>query len=259
MLQAFVDESGRGQNYGAYVCAGFVAPVETWLVFARDWQIVLDLEPSLAYFKAREAAHKMQQFRGWSDTDRDIRLDAFWEVIRSHKVTPIRISIPQKHYARIFKGKLSRKFDNPFWVPTYSIVMVTLGFLMNRRATDKVDFVFDSVLPKEEKFMRSGWEFYSHYAVRGTKPLIGNAPEFRSEKEVLPLQAADLHAWHARQQSVASSRGNTYENPHWNLLRSLGGAEREWNAADLKGVFDMVPRTAEGRRAVQDKLRRGGF
>src|SRR5271155_3017525 len=70
MLQVYVDESGRGQESGAYVAAGFIASVETWLEFSRDWQIVRDEPPALAYFKTKEAmgmgGSPFEQFRGWT-------------------------------------------------------------------------------------------------------------------------------------------------------------------------------------------------
>jgi len=257
ILQVFVDESGRGQSSAAHVVAGFVASAETWLAFSEDWQAALDADPRLEYLKAREAMHKSGQFAGWSDGDRDRRIDAFLSVIHGHQLVPTRIAVPHKHYARIFKGKVHKKFDNPFWLPTYSVIMVTLRFLASREIDDKVDFVFDQVKPREEKLILSGWNFYRQYAARETKHLIGREPQFDDDRRALPLQAADLHAWHARQFSVACSRGHSYEHPAWRSLLSMGGAEREWTAADLKGVFDVIPRTLMDRQLTLKHLSRG--
>src|SRR5229473_2641957 len=148
MMQVFVDESGRGQRAGAYVAAGFAAPEETWLAFARDWQVVLDGPPKLLYFKTKEAmgmgGPPFEQFRGWTRAETDARIDEFARLIHKHSLLPCRVFIPHRHYKQIFRGRASREFDNPFYLPTYSIIQVTLRFLAGRAITEKVDFIFDT-------------------------------------------------------------------------------------------------------------------
>lgn len=257
MLQVFADESGRGQSSAAYVVAGFVASVETWLAFSKEWRAVLDVEPRIEYFKAREAAHKSGQFANWSEIDRDRRVDTFLNVILSHRLVPTKIAVPHKHYARVFKGRVDKRFDNPFWLPTYSAILVTLRFLASRGVDDKVNFIFDQVKPREKKLILSAWDFYRGYAARETKHLIGSEPQFDDDVTVMPLQAADLHAWHARQFSVARAQGHSYEHHVWRSLLSMGGAEREWTAQDLKGVFDIIPRTPRDMALTLRHLSRG--
>jgi hypothetical protein len=99
---------------------------------------------------------------------------SFVKVIRGHVSFRTRITIPHKHYIKTFKGKVDKRFDNPFWVPTYSAIMVTLRFLAIRGITEKVNFIFDNAKTKEKKLIRSGWDFYKTFAARETKPLIGD-------------------------------------------------------------------------------------
>jgi hypothetical protein len=57
-------------------------------------------------------------------------------------------------------------------------------------------------------------------AGRITKPLIGDEPVFLDSKEVLTLQLADLHAWHARKYAEMRSHGREYDHPIWSSLCS---------------------------------------
>ncbi len=258
---AYIDESGRGQTAGAYVAAGFVAPEENWLPFAADWQTVLDGPPKLAYFKTKEAmgmgGPPFEQFRGWTREQADERVDQFLELIHQHKLLPCRVFIPHRHYKQIFKGKVNRRFDNPFFVPTYSIIQVTLRYLAYQGITDKVEFVFDKTTNREKKLIRRAWDLFTEYAARETKPLWGNEPSFRDDKEVLPLQVADLHAWHAREFALARSHGDEYDHPVWKSICSVSAAEREWDATDLRGVYDMIPRSRAQWSGMIRHLKRG--
>jgi uncharacterized protein DUF3800 len=242
VLQAYLDESGRGQESAAYVVAGFIAPVEAWLKFGHIWQAELDRPPPIRVLKARLGMHDSYPER----------IDEFVKVIRGHVSFRTRITIPHRHYIKTFKGKVDKRFDNPFWVPTYSAIMVTLRFLAVRGITEKVNFIFDNAKTKEKKLIRSGWDFYKTFAAREIKPLIGDEPDFRADDTVLPLQAADMYAWHARQHALALSRGDTYKHPVWTALNSIPGAERDWSATDLKGVFDMIPRSREQTKHTLD-------
>jgi hypothetical protein len=70
-VQAFVDESG-GKGQGRYfVMAGLIAHSDHCRIFSDAWQACLSTEPTIAYFKMREAAGLTGQFYGWSETEQN--------------------------------------------------------------------------------------------------------------------------------------------------------------------------------------------
>jgi hypothetical protein len=56
MLQAFIDDS-REPNPPIFVLAGYLAPVDRWAVFAKEWQEILNIPPRIPYFKMSEIRH----------------------------------------------------------------------------------------------------------------------------------------------------------------------------------------------------------
>jgi len=130
MLQAFIDDSGRGQG-AQFIMAGFLSTVEKWLNFSQAWKAVLDQPPKLEYVNTRAAMSRFPSgaFRGWTREQCDERIDQLVRVIDDHSLIRIRIAVPRKHYERIFVGKIAPSMDNPYFLPTYSVIMETNRFL----------------------------------------------------------------------------------------------------------------------------------
>jgi hypothetical protein len=60
-LQAFIDDSGRGQD-PAFVLAGWIASPEQWAEFSDEWIRILHQSPGIEYFKMQEAWRLKRQF-----------------------------------------------------------------------------------------------------------------------------------------------------------------------------------------------------
>jgi Protein of unknown function (DUF3800) len=259
MLIAYADDSNRGRTKSAYVLAGFLAKTESWLAFGHAWKAVLDLPPAISYFKSREAAFRIGQFRGWSVDDVGTRINQLVALITDETfgIRRVCISVPIKHYTRIFKGRVDKRFDNPFFLPHYSLIQQTLRYLAIERheTTDKVNFIFDEATNREKRLIRASWEYFETYGARDTRSLYGDEPDFKSDKDVLPLQAADLYARHARLFYDARAKGNTYSHSVWGALNAMEGTDREWTAVDLKNVFDMIPRDHDRLRTTLEYLK----
>jgi hypothetical protein len=217
-LQAYVDDSGGSElnQHPYFVLAGLIADDARWEAFAADWKVVLDREPNLEYLKMSEAGVLRKQFamqRGWTRPLRDACIAEFVEVIRSHAIFRISVSIEKKSFfeqvTSIHLRNPKPTAGSPYYLAFHRLVLgvplrqsMTIGSVPE---SGKVDFIFDqqgksgamaiaawselktNVLPKLEMA-----------GVPDILPAIGAAPRFGDEKEDLPLQGADLFAWYMR-------------------------------------------------------------
>ena len=196
MLRAYFDDSGSDQRGPFFVLAGFVAKVPEWESFADEWEQALKIPPVLEYVKAKEANRLKDQFYKWTVQQRDERLSLLGEITRKHVLAGAGVAVRQKEYNNIIRGQVNQRFDNPYFVCFIGIIELLLKYMDDMGFTDKIDFVFDeqsiehNVRPMFDLYKAWPWKFADR---------MGSL-DFRSDKEVLPLQSADLVAWTVRRQ-----------------------------------------------------------
>jgi hypothetical protein len=102
-----------------------------------------------------------------------------------------------------------------------------------------VDYIFD-------ESGDSGMEAQMWYpAMKATAhpevaSLMGSTPEFRKDEDMLPLQAADLVAWHKRRQKVKLGRDT--ETVATQRVDELPGCERHIPRDALEGLAEKISR-----------------
>src|SRR5215208_2476822 len=87
VLQAYIDDSGSEPTDPLFVLGGFVSQAADWAVFSDEWKAVLDIPPTLEYFKMSEANSLREQFdpsRGWNEKLADIRVNLLCDVVCNH-------------------------------------------------------------------------------------------------------------------------------------------------------------------------------
>lgn len=78
VCRACIDGSGSGDPH-TLVLAGYIASVEQWAAFTKDWQDVLDMSPRLEYFTMNEIRRP----------ERVERCSWFYRVIERHVTAAI--------------------------------------------------------------------------------------------------------------------------------------------------------------------------
>src|SRR3989442_216600 len=97
MLQAFLDASGT--EGPALVLAGFIAKVPAWESFSDEWwEALTQMDPPIEYFKMSEAAYLVDQFCGWSERRRDIRVGRLYRIIENHTQASLSAALPLAAY-----------------------------------------------------------------------------------------------------------------------------------------------------------------
>ena len=205
MLKAYIDDSGWGGPSPIFVLAGYISTIEKWEIFSQEWQAVLDLEQpkKLPYLKMNESVQlkkKNSSFYGWSEEERDERLKKFVPVINRNVEHGVATVIPIAKHQELFKGtfKLSL-LDRPYFLAFFSIARLISRIAYWMKPGAKVDIIFDTQdNEKKSEFLN---EFKSFLDVAPLKEKeILNYPSWESDTNALPLQAADMLAWHFRRQ-----------------------------------------------------------
>ncbi|WP_157182377.1 DUF3800 domain-containing protein [Methylobacterium sp. WSM2598] len=195
MLQFYIDDSDVIEGRPVACLGGFVGLIDIWSVFADRWKRLLDAS-GLHYFKMSEAASYNGQFRTWTKERRDQFLLDAYDVINSFPLQSASIMLIPENYVKRIKVYTDEQ--------PYSMYNIMAVFLMSIAANQLaiqgcpgLEFIFDTQ-PDKDKFILTNWDTIMSTFPPRARSIISGHPVFRDEKLVLPLQAADLHAWWAR-------------------------------------------------------------
>jgi hypothetical protein len=208
MFQAFIDDSISDEP-PIFVQAGCIAPTVKWAAFSEAWRAVLEIPPRLEYFKMKEAWALRGQFEGWSAARRNERLVELYNVAQEYTSGEFIVSFNPAALKRAYKI-WPKEFSHPYYF-SVPLLMTELARNMEKLKLERqpIEFIYDSQLHEKDKLI-AAWEWGSARANPDPPDLLDilrNPPTFRDDKEVLPLQAADLLAWWVRGRFVAQATG----------------------------------------------------
>ena len=194
VLKAFIDDSGSGGDSEWYVLAGYLGTVEGWDQFDSLWLDVLHEYPRVEYFKASEAESLRKQFGGFTDEQRNTKLDRLIEVIGRCSRRAICARMRQRVYNDFVKGQVPPAWDSPYYFLFPAVIAASINIERILGDSETVDFVFDSDEAHEKGCERLLPALFPMQSMYGSLVNVIR----RDEKKFLPLQAADLLAWQIR-------------------------------------------------------------
>lgn len=193
MPLAFIDDSGSGGDSLFYILAGYSAPESTWAAFWPDWQSALALAPKLEYFKMSEAESLKGQFAGFSPEERTKRVNEFIDVILDHDLQEASIGISAPAYQEIFYPIMHRSHASPYYLALIGMVSALAGINRYSGSSELTDFIFDEQVGMQTRAVRMYVGIKRHFPERQFGRIA-----FKSDREMIALQAADLIAWQNR-------------------------------------------------------------
>ena len=229
MLKFYGDESfGRNPSgsQGCYVVAGYVTHSKVWKHISDDWSTKLDMTPKVDYFhmceyiarchgKREEAA----QFRNMSKQEAHKKFDALVSVLE--KYGKLLIWIESTITQDMFNCGLSEEWRNIFKSP-YSLCVIGIikgcRDLMDRIGTFKLDFTFDEQVGLDRLIQQSWNPLRRHLPPEYAKFML-KTPDFENDKTCVPLQCADLLAWHVRRDYISPAEDHGTRRPEYIRLR----------------------------------------
>jgi hypothetical protein len=170
---------------------------EQWMKFSDDWEAVLQQSPAINGFHAVEAQSLKDEFLGWSPEARDEKVFQLARVIEAHPLLSFDCRMSHEAFERILRPVSPYDLRNPYSVLFQSVMITATRQLLLLGIDLPIDFVFD----EQGKVGMDALLWYGTFRA-GLQPelrnLLGSRPIFKTDKELIPLQAADCLAWHLR-------------------------------------------------------------
>jgi hypothetical protein len=199
IFQAYIDDSVRRYADRRLYLAGYVNSVDKWLEFSDAWEAALSESPAIKYFHMVEANGCRGQFRGWGKLDVQLKLDKLARVIRQFDPWSFDFSVSTKAYEDSFKGRAPYGFQIPYSVAFIGSIVTVAQFHIQLGSSVPIDFIFD----EQASVHRTASAVYDHLKSiqqPEVRDVLGSTPIFRSDKDILPLQAADMLVWHIQRE-----------------------------------------------------------
>ena len=235
-IQGYVDDSGSGETE-VFVFSALIAESEAWARFSDEWDFVLKKPPSIRYFKMDHAAGRDGEFYGFSDAERDDKLKALCTVL--NRLRPIEVSTDadMRQFAVAWGRTAGRPLSHYYFFPFHTINLAVAHVIEGMGSTQPYEIFFD----EQKIFGPSAKLWYPiirEMQVQLVQDLMPIEPFFRSDLDVLPLQAADLLAWLVRQRTTTGGQFTFawMDDELSGVKRSPLSTRIGWKPSD--GIFD---------------------
>lgn len=245
VLQAYIDDSCEAGQ--VLVFAGYVASVEQWLRFSDEWAAALEL--------ARWPSFKMADIAGSGNQDRLERAGYFYRIIEDHAEAIVAVAVEMEGLSRAVKELgLPDQFANPYAMIYRIVLDFTAQFQTKIGLNEPIDFIFDN--HSQESKVDTGFKLMRNRITDDNRrKLLGRPPRFEDDREYLPLQAADLLAWHVRRQwlKFGTIVGMPFEMS-WPHRKNIEGFRANFTYADAKDNLTRMIAEEGSRRRGQMSL-----
>jgi len=240
MFKAYFDDSCGDEESKILVLAGCVQSYRVWAHFSFAWEAALAQPPSIKHFHMREARKLVGEFNRWKGEDRDNKIRFLASIIENFRPWTIAVWVSRKEHDAIV-GPISPFMIRHAYISLFWGVILKLAHWHQHRGIKlPVEYVFD-----EQGSIGEDAAIW-HRHIKSWQPpeikvLIGGTPKFENDEWVLPLQAADMLAWHVRRRK---------ERPDENLSTLATAALENLDYAEIQLTEDRLTMMAEQIKEV---------
>jgi len=249
VFQVAFDDSGKSEP-PVFVLAGFISRVQNWADFSTKWDTALRASPRITYLKAHEAYQLKGQFEGWDSKDRDRKLEQLVPIIQRHGLNQIRYHLYHSDFNAVFRDTIKNKpkwftrrwkdvFD-PHFLSVVGVMSWLLKVHTERKTREMLEVIFDEGITGDKRMKRGYKIFMDNLPPRNKELLIKECVDCRDDKKFLPLQAADLLAWHTRRHFFEHARGQKHADVTWQKLQTIKPFDITYTRADLRDVLNWA-------------------
>jgi hypothetical protein len=218
-LQAFIDDSASDIGDRRLYMAGYLNRADKWALFSEAWREELKAAPSIDYLKMSEANVLEGQFAGWTTVARDAKLRGLVRMINHFEPLSFEFSVSREEYYLQVRPVAPRGLGNPHYVCCLGVMFGLARYVDSEKVKIPIEFIFDQQTGVSDDLTL----FLDHSKKslpKGARTLIASMT-FADDKQFLPIQAADMLAWHLRREH--EGRGPLGSLAAADLLRSPKG------------------------------------
>ena len=239
---AYFDASGHPDTPKPMFVCGLISSAEKWLKFQEKWLTLLEGYEIESPFHMTDFMAGEKQFKAWADDKRardEFQLRAL-KLINRYTLKDVAIGIDVADFDRVHREYVVppdspvEQLSKPFPYCAMGAFVETLHWANNyvakhhkKRPTLAKGFELEYVFDRDDKH-RGQFKTVLRRVFR-------QEPIFRSTREAVPLQAADMIAWYlANAAKEMTAPNHVIRGPRDALIeaaRALPGAQ-EWRYAD---------------------------
>ncbi len=224
MLQVFIDDSKTGEE--VLVLGGYIGLWQRWAEFSIAWQKLLD-EARWDEFKMSRAANQPE------------RAQRFSAVMEQHVAAYVACVLEIGALRQLCHELALPKFcANPYNFAIKAILGATYMELGRVGLRWPMEFIFDE--RGEKVHLRAGWDFFVLGMPSEVRSLIAREPKFENSKDVLPLQAAEIIVWHAREHWLKHRKFEGEIELLWPQAKPVKGHLVHWDYDALKPNMESL-------------------
>jgi hypothetical protein len=195
-LRAFIDDSVAQQGDKRLFYAGYLHRADAWAEFSERWDWELRQWPAIEYFKGSG-----DQFDGWDAPLREAKIAKMADIIQMLEPYSFHFSLNRKLFEEILKPVSPYGFGRPHFQACFAVMGGVARQAATMGITTPIEFIFD-----QQDGVDDDVRFFFSEMIAALQPevraLISDVPRFKSDrdKQFMPLQAADMLAWHVRRE-----------------------------------------------------------
>jgi hypothetical protein len=208
--------------------------------FSFAWEAALAQEPSIKHFHMREARKLVGQFDRWKAEDRDNKIRLLVSIVENFRPWTIAVFVSRKEHDEIVGPISPFIIRHPYVSLFWAVVLKLAHWHEHREIKLPVEYVFD----EQGSIGEAAALWHRHiksWQPPEIKALIGGTPKFENDEWVLPLQAADILAWHIRRRK---------EKPDEDLSTLATAALENLDYAEVQLTKDWLSMAAERMKEV---------
>lgn len=248
MLASFTDDSGSDKRGPVFILAGYVSTVALWQEFSDAWHAGLQSGPrKLEYFKMQEAAFSGKgQFKKWRRAERDAKVDELARIVKRYAMFGVQAVLWWNDFNAV-QARYRKYPIDPYILLFNHVMAAAVTHVRRLQIEEKIEFYFDDQGRTGDIALQAYRIAQARIAAEMLEYVAG-PPNHKSDRVVLPLQAADMLAWQSRrfcaeneQHGINRSR-YTYR-PIVRLLQEIPTERRTLRARNLEAFFTGLTKT----------------